>query len=111
LDVEIQRIQQVVAHLVKFASTDIDRFLSDATVFMEQLSYVVIGWQWLKMASVAARRIDAGDHSLQSKACYEGKVHTMKFFFRYELPHAEACANTLMDPEYLTNLGQLDALS
>ncbi len=111
LDVEIQRIHQVLAHLVKFATTDVDRYLSDATVFMEQLSYVVIGWQWLKMATFAARRIDFGDYSLQSKAFYEGKVHTMKFFFRYELPHAEACANTLMDPEYLTNLGQLDALS
>jgi hypothetical protein len=28
----------------------------------------------------------------------------MKFFFRYELPHAEACAKTLMNGEYLTNL-------
>jgi hypothetical protein len=101
----------VISHLTKFASTDVDRFLSDATVFMEQLSYVVIGWQWLKMALCSAKRIDAGDFSRQTTSFYAGKVHTMKFFFRYELPHAEACAVTLLDPDYLTNLGQFDPLS
>ena len=71
---------------------------------MEQLSYVVIGWQWLKQATIAYTQIQSGDFSEQTAEFYEGKIHTMKFFFRYELTHAEACAKTLMDPEYLTNL-------
>jgi hypothetical protein len=28
----------------------------------------------------------------------------MKFFFRYELTHAAACAQTLLDEEFLTNV-------
>lgn len=108
LEAEVNRIKAVIKHLSSLAGTDVDRYLSDATVFMEQLSYVVIGWQWIKMASVAAKRLEANDLSRQTRAFYEGKVHTMKFFFRYELPHAEACARTLMDPDYLTNLSSYE---
>jgi len=108
LKAEVARIQQVLKHLSPIAGTDVDQFLSDATVFMEQMSYVVVGWQWIKMATVAAQRLAAKDLSRQTRKFYEGKVHTMKFFFRYELPHAEACARTLMDPDYLTNLTEYD---
>ncbi|MFN8886926.1 MAG: acyl-CoA dehydrogenase [Cyclobacteriaceae bacterium] len=104
LETEWTRIQQVLAQLSTFAPTSIDRYLADATVFMEQLSYVVIAWQWLKQAIVAQRNIDAGNFKNQSQSFYEGKVVTMKFFFRYELTHAAACAQTLLDEEFLTNV-------
>lgn len=107
---EITRIQAVLAHVAKYAAADVDRFLSDATVFMEQVSYVVIGWQWLKMAVVAEAKLKSGDLGTTPKAFFEGKLHTMKFFFRYELPHAEACARTMMDEEYLTNLKTFERL-
>ena len=111
LEKELVRIQTVLACLSKFAGSDIDRFLSDASVFMEFVSYVVIGWQWLKMAHAAEVRLLSSDFSEQTRAFYEGKVHTMKFFYRYELPHASACAQTLMDPGYLTNLSGWESLS
>ncbi len=108
---EADRINEVVAHLGKFAAAgEIDRYLSDASVFMEQLSYVVIGWQWLKQATLAYTQLQSARFTDQSREFYEGKVHTMKFFFRYELPHAEACAKTLLDPEFLTNLKTSKAL-
>jgi len=101
LEREAQRIQDVLNHLLKLAATDVDRFLADATVFMEMVSYTVIAWQWLKMATVASSRLKSEDASRQSKAFYESKVHAMKFYYRYELPHAAACATTLLDAEYL----------
>ena len=102
---ELQRIQSVLVHLGKFATAaELDRYLSDAAVFMDQISYVVIAWQWLKQATIAYTQLQSANFSMQVREFYEGKVHTMKFFFRYELPHAEACAKTLMDPEFLTNL-------
>ena len=102
---ELQRIQSVLVHLGKFATAaELDRYLSDAAVFMDQISYVVIAWQWLKQATIAYTQLQSANFSMQVREFYESKVHTMKFFFRYELPHAEACAKTLMDPEFLTNL-------
>jgi butyryl-CoA dehydrogenase len=104
------KMQTVLGHLVKFAGTDVDRYLSDASVFMEQAGYVVIAWQWLKMAITAQEKLAKGQFEAAPKSFYEGKVHTMKFFFRYELPHADACAATMMDPAYLTGLTQYDML-
>ncbi len=110
LEKELVRIQSVLTNLLKFVGSDLDRFLSDATIFMELVSYVVIGWQWLKMAHAAEIALQANDFSSQSRTFYEGKVHTMKFYFRYELPHAAACEKTLLDPDYLTNLKEWDSL-
>ena len=108
---ELDHVHQVLNHLKQFAAQgDVDRYLSDATVFMEQLSYVVIAWQWLKMAVTAHSHLQSQNFQNQTKEFYEGQVHTMKFFFRYELPHAEACAKTLMDGEYLTGLKRHEGL-
>ena len=104
LEEEITSIQEVLKHLGGFLQQgNIDRYLADATIFMEQLSYVVVAWQWLKQAVVAYTSIQSGNKN-QTPDFYEGKIHTMKFFFRYELPHAAACAKTLMDAEHLTNI-------
>lgn len=104
LDRETERIQSVLGHLTKFGMTDVDRFLADATVFMEMVSYVVIGWQWLKMGLAADKRLKSGDFGNQTRAFYESKVHAMKFYYRYELPHAAACEKTMMDEQFLTSL-------
>jgi butyryl-CoA dehydrogenase len=63
----------------------------------------VIGWQWLKQAVAAVEKLQQGNGGELSAEYYEGIVHTMKFFFRYEMPHAAACAATLLDPQYLTS--------
>ncbi len=105
LSEELKRVHQVLKHLSQYAQQgDINRYLSDATVFMEQLSYVVIAWQWLKQATMAHLQLKKNKFDWQTKEFYEGNVHTMKFFFRYELPHAEACAKTQLDPAYLTSI-------
>jgi hypothetical protein len=105
LEKELNRINEVLTHLGSYAAAgDIDRYLADASVFMEMISYTVIGWQWLKQALVAQEQLQKENYQLETKSFYQGIIHTAKFYFRYELPHAEACAKTLLNPEYLTNL-------
>lgn len=90
---EIGRLTVVVEHLSKIMMDGkTDEFLSDATVFMEQISLVVIGWQWLKMA------IRASEPGRFSKDFYDGKRAAARFFFQYEIPHAAACARTILEP-------------
>lgn len=105
LQSELDRMGKTLQQLGKHAQAgELERYLADATVFMEMAGYVVIAWQWLKMAVVAQKALDASDFSAQGKSFYEGKVHTMQFFFRYELPHAAACARVLLEPGQLTML-------
>lgn len=78
-----------------------ERYLSDATVFMEFLSTIVVGWQWLKMA-ISARNALQKDPAGQEKGFYESKIHTMQFYFKYEMPKTGALAETLMHSDILT---------
>ena len=109
---EVKRLTTTIQELSRhLTNKDFERFLADATIFMEMASYIVIAWQWLKQALVAQRAILKRDYRAQSQEFYEGKIHTMKFFFRYELTHAEACAITLLNSEFLTNIEKPDILN
>ena len=89
-------------HLLQFAMKgEHERFISDATIFMEQMSTVVIAWQWLKMATVAKTALVTGKTTYEA-SFYESKIHTMQFYFKHELPKTVAAKATLMRPECLT---------
>ena len=88
--------QQLLQHLAPLAAAgDFEGLLSDATLYMEFLSNVVVAWQWLKMARAAYPQKD-------QSAFLAAKVHTMKFFFQYELARNHSVAQIIMQPERLT---------
>ena len=92
----------VIMHLLSFAMQgQHERYISDATVFMEYMSNIVIAWQWLKMATVAKTALVTGN-TIMSPAFYENKIHTMRFYYKYELPKTAGLKVTLMRPESLT---------
>ena len=68
---------------------------------MEMMGNVVIAWQWLNMATVAKTALVNGNTAL-STSFYERKIHTMRFYFKYELPKIYAAKMTLMNEESLT---------
>ena len=84
---------------------DYESYLADATAFMEMTSNVVIAYQWLKMANKAKKSLVTGDTTFQSKF-YESKIHTMKFYYKYELPHVRATLATILNDEELTILNE-----
>jgi butyryl-CoA dehydrogenase len=94
--------RKVLAHLAPLAAKgQFEALLSDATVYMELLCNIVVAWQWLKMAQVATPR-------LGEEAFFEAKVHTMKFFFQYELSKNRSLADILMQPQRLTLAGETE---
>ncbi len=78
-----------------------ERFLADASVFMEFFGTIVIGWQWLKIATKASTMLENSNGN-QPKEFYNSKIHTMKFFYTYELVKTKGLAKTLMNTEKLT---------
>ena len=75
--------------------------MSDATMFMEHMGTVVIAWQWLKMATTAKTALVTGNTKFNVDF-YENKIHTMKFYYKYELPKIAGLKVTLMHPDSLT---------
>ena len=97
--------EKILGHLAPLvAQGEFETLLSDATVYMEFLSNIVVAWQWLKMANVAYPLKD-------QSAFYLGKIHTMKFFFQYELIKNLSLAETLLAKERLTLVGALEILN
>jgi len=102
LEEKVQLTQEVFGHLLQFAmSGDHERFLSDATIFMDFASRLIMGWQWLKMATVAKEALVTGN-STYDVSFYEQKIHLMKFYFKYELPKMNSNAEILKSDEVLT---------
>lgn len=100
---KLAKIQEVTGHLMGIAATgNFELFMSDATLYMEFFGIAVIGWQWIKQAVVAKRAILSGQYQGDELRFYESKLHTMKFFFAYEVPKTLGLAERLMDSEVLT---------
>ncbi|MCI4667955.1 MAG: acyl-CoA dehydrogenase [Bacteroidia bacterium] len=108
---KLSQNQQVLNFLVPFAMKgDYERFLADATIFMEFFSIIVIGWQWLKMATIAKQALVTGNHSYTTDFL-EGKLHTMKFYYKYEMPKTDGLSQIIMDPEVLTVIGDKELIA
>jgi len=98
----LQQLEQVLKFLLPFAKRgEYERFLADATIFMEFFGTIIVAWQWLKMGIAAKQALIKGD-STYSTAFYESKIHTMRFFFKYELRKAHGLADVITSEEVLT---------
>ncbi len=95
-------IQKALEYLMPYAMKgDYENYLADATIFMEMAANVIIAHQWLKMGIKAQQALES-EHRVCEVEFYEAKIHTMKFYFKYELPKISACLETLTHQDKLT---------
>lgn len=93
---QLETVQEVLGHLMPLAMKgELETYLSDATIFMEFFSNIVIAWLWMKMA-VKAHQQGANNDFLRAK------IHCMKFFYQYELARNSNLADILRNPDRLT---------
>jgi len=101
LGVKLQLTQKVLGHLMPHVMKgDYERYLADASVFMEFLSLVIIGWTWLDLGLNATNALTS--EGKYSKEFYDSKIHTMKYFFTYEIPKTSGLAEILLNTESIT---------
>jgi butyryl-CoA dehydrogenase len=105
----LEGMQAVMEHLLDLARTESPRvFLADATVFLDYFGLHVIGWCWLRQATVAARALDAGATvgkpplSEDEQAFYRSKVQTARYFFTYLFPKTAGLHRTLLATDRIT---------
>ncbi|MBI9073928.1 MAG: acyl-CoA dehydrogenase [Desulfatibacillum sp.] len=104
----LDRVQDVLMHLMGVVAKDgVEVFLSDATLFLEMMGIVTIGWQWLVQALVARDGLEKAKSSSE-KRFYQGKLHTFRYFFAYELPKTRGIATRLTDSDPITVQMQLE---
>lgn len=98
---EIQHWQEVTKHLLSKAG-DAEIFLSDATLYLEMFGILNVAWQWLSMATVAQNALENKSPEGDERVFYESKIHTMQFFYHYEIPKLKGLSTRLLDPSVLT---------
>jgi alkylation response protein AidB-like acyl-CoA dehydrogenase len=102
LEESVDKLKKVTAHLVGLAiQGKIDLFLADATLYLEFFGIIVIGWQWLLQA-LAVQKALCGNPVESEMKFYQGKLHTFRYFFRYELPKIEGLTESLLTSNGLT---------
>nr|MBC7612112.1 acyl-CoA dehydrogenase [Pseudopedobacter sp.] len=99
---KLELTQKVLQSLMGYAMKgDYQRFLADATPFMEFFSTIVMAWQWLDIGREAQKAIISGSTTFSAEF-YENKMHAMQFYFKYELPKTTGISEILMDKQALT---------
>jgi len=95
LGTNIKLIEQTLAHLMPFAAEgNHEKFLADATIFMDLFGTVVIGWQWLKIG------LGAVDHS--DASFKQSKLYTLDYFYKYEMSRCKGLQKTICSDSDVT---------
>ncbi len=106
LAIELKTINKVTQHLLAIAQNgDIERYLSDANLYMELFSNTLAAWQWLNIGLHAQKGFL---EKRLEKDFVESKIQTLKYYFHYEVPKTAGLSLRLMDEEVITILGDVD---
>jgi butyryl-CoA dehydrogenase len=101
LGAKLKLTEKVLGHLMPHAMKgDYERYLADASIFMEFFSLIIMSWTWLDLGVHATKA--AKSNGTYSKEFYESKIHTMKYFFTYELPKTTGLSEILLNSESIT---------
>jgi hypothetical protein len=93
----VETLKEVTASLTGLAMKgELERFLADATLYLELFGIVAIGWQWLLQAVTAVKALAASPDAADA-GFYRGKIHTSRYFFAYELPKIRGLAARLKE--------------
>ncbi len=102
LEQALETLKRVTANLVGIAlKGDLERFLADATLYLELFGIITVAWQWLKQGLAAQTALSQAQFSYD-KEFYAGKIQTMKYFFHYELPKSLGLEKRLLESDGLT---------
>lgn len=94
----LEILQDITSHLVGFAKKgEMEKFLADATLYLELFGIVSIGWQWLTQGLAIQRGLKSP--SEEGRQFYQGKFFVLRYFFSYELPKTQWLASRLKDHE------------
>jgi alkylation response protein AidB-like acyl-CoA dehydrogenase len=87
----VELVWSVVASTVELlvAENSEARAIANATPFLFAFGHAVVGWLWLDMALLSARKLQS-DIAGAERSFHDGKLRACRYFVQYELPRVEA---------------------
>ncbi len=95
------KAQQATGHLLGLAGKgETEKFLADATLYLEMFGIITIAWQWLSQGIVATEKLNDAHEADQN--FYQGKLATMRYFYEYELVKVDSLVKRLQSTDSVT---------
>ncbi len=86
-EMAVEELKEATSILVaEMQSGKLIESTANAGVYLDAFGHVVVGWIWLKQASVASEALPLATG--EDLDFYQGKLNACEFFFRYEIPKA-----------------------
>jgi butyryl-CoA dehydrogenase len=102
LEKQLPLVEATLAHLIPIAMKgETEKFVSDATLFMEAIGSIIVAWQWLKIGISASNELKSSNSGF-SESMLKNKLHTMRFFYKYELGRNKSIFKIIQSDEVLT---------
>jgi len=102
LEDQLPLVEATLAHLIPIAMKgETEKFVSDATLFMEAIGSIIVAWQWLKIGISASNELKSSNSGF-SESMLKNKLHTMRFFYKYELGRNKSIFKIIQSDEVLT---------
>jgi len=102
MDKALKDLQEVTGYLMGLAEREsAERFLADATLYLELFGIMAVAWQWLKQGIHISKGLDNNPAGAEADFL-NGKLSTMRFFYAYELPKIKGLAERLSNNDGLT---------
>jgi hypothetical protein len=92
LALALDRAVLTTKRLTGASEGDRERMLANASLYLDMLGRVVLGWTWLRQGLAAAARL-AHEAASDARDFYRGKLHACRWYMRNEVPLvAHQCA-------------------
>jgi alkylation response protein AidB-like acyl-CoA dehydrogenase len=92
LGASLYQLQKATMLLAERGFANPDEVGAAATEYLHLMGYVAVGWQWLRMATVAQQQLAAGAGNARF---LEAKLKTAHFYFSRLLPEAAALLSAI----------------
>jgi butyryl-CoA dehydrogenase len=92
-EIQFLNVSKATETLLKKRQKGPEVFLADATLFLEMVGVLAIGWIWMKQAIVSSKKLEEVD---SERDFYLGKIETARYFAGYELVKIESISKRLL---------------
>ena len=95
------KAQKATGYLLGLAGKgETEKYLADATLYLEMFGIITIAWQWLSQGIVAHGKLNDAHEADQN--FYQGKLATMRYFYEYELVKVDSLVKRLQSEDSVT---------
>lgn len=101
LQKSLSKAQQATGYLLGLAGKgETEKFLADATLYLEMFGIITIAWQWLNQGIVVQQKLNDAHEADQN--FYQGKLATLRYYYEYELVKVDSLVKRLQSTDNVT---------